>query len=142
MAMVNLTQSGPKLTAHDLDQVELRIGRPLRPDLRELDLLANGGTPRPDRFRTSDGDLGEVSEFYSMVGPGGGFELAYKCSPASHWIPFANCSTSDPFVFDASPEHYGKIRLPMHENTNEPHYAFEVAPSLSAFLSAFTEADT
>jgi cell wall assembly regulator SMI1 len=147
VAMVNLVECGPKLTERDLDQVEQRIGRPLPPELREFYLQFNGGIPRPDKFRTSDGDLGEVTSFYSILGPDAGFEQAYRSFTwagglPAHWIPFADCMTSDPFVFDASPEHYGKIRMPMHENVGEPHYAFEVAPSLKAFVSSFVEAGT
>ncbi len=51
---VNFTETGPRITAADLDTFEQRVGLPLTPEYRAFLLNVNGGKPAPSVYTATD----------------------------------------------------------------------------------------
>lgn len=145
--MVVFENIAPPLSELDIKRVEKRLGVRLPQDLREHYRLHNGGRPRP-RFFLAYGDAYDVDNFLSMnTGANGtSFEETYALlvdqSPEfpRGYIPFADDSSGDLFLYSVRPESYGSIMFISHEDyEDEDRYVVFLAPSLKEFLEALTE---
>src|SRR5260221_405851 len=120
--MVFFERTAPPLSELDIERVERGLGVRLPQDLKEHYLLHNGGTPRP-RFFVKDGEAYDVDQFLSMnTGErGSSFERTYVMMVDQTpefprgYIPFADDSAGDFFMYSVNPESFGNIMFNQHE---------------------------
>jgi cell wall assembly regulator SMI1 len=145
--MVVFERTAPPLSELDIKRVEKRLGVRLPQDLREHYELHNGGRPRPQFFLAYE-DAYDVDNFFSMNtdAKGTSFEETYSLlvdkSPEFPWgyIPFADDSSGDLFVYSVRPESYGNIMFISHEDHEDPdRYVVFLAPTLKEFINSLTE---
>ena len=144
--MVVFEQTARPLSELDIERVERRLGVRLPQDLTEHYLLHNGGTPRP-RFFVKDGEAYDVVCFYSMntgdAGPS--FEWNYVMMVDQTpefprgYIPFANSSGGDMFIYSVNPESFGNIMFNQHECFGDDDYVVFLAPTLREFINSLSE---
>jgi cell wall assembly regulator SMI1 len=145
--MVVFERTAPPLSELDIERVERRLGVRLPQDLREHYLLHNGGTPRP-RFFVKDGEAYDVVCFHSM-NPGdkeSSFERIYEIlvdlTPEfpRGYIPFADSSGGDLFIYSVNPESFGNIMFYQHEYfEDDDRYVVFLAPTFREFIDSLTE---
>jgi cell wall assembly regulator SMI1 len=145
--MVVFERTAPPLSELDIERVERRLGVRLPQDLREHYLLHNGGRPRP-RFFVKDGEAYDVVCFDSMNpgDKGSSFEQTYEIlvdqTPEfpRGYIPFANSSCGDLFIYSVRPESFGNIMFYQHEYFgDDDRYVVFLAPSFREFINSLTE---
>jgi cell wall assembly regulator SMI1 len=145
--MVVFERTAPPLSELDIERVERRLGVRLPQDLREHYLLHNGGRPRP-RFFVKDGEAYDVVCFHSMNtgDKGSSFERIYEIlvdqSPEfpRGYIPFANSSCGDLFIYSVNPESFGNIMFYQHEYFgDDDRYVVFLAPTFREFIDSLSE---
>lgn len=145
--MVVFEETAPPLSELDIERVERRLGVRLPQDLREHYLLHNGGTPRP-RFFVKDGEAYDVVCFHSMNtgARGSSFERFYVMlvdqTPEfpRGFIPFANSSGADMFMYSVNPESFGSIMFIQYEYFgDDDRYVVFLAPTLKEFINSLSE---
>jgi cell wall assembly regulator SMI1 len=145
--MVVFERTAPPLSELDIERIEHSLGVRLPQDLREHYLLHNGGRPRP-RFFVKDGEPYEVDCFYSMNtgAKGSSFETTYVMMVNQTpefprgFIPFADCSMGDMFIYSVRPESFGSIMFNQHECFgDDDQYVVFLAPTLKEFINSLSE---
>lgn len=145
--MVVFERTASPLSVADIARVEHRLGVRLPPDLKQHYLLYNGGRPRP-RFFIKDGEVYDVDCFYSMNtgAKGSSFERNYVIMVDQTpefprgYIPFADDSSGDIFMYSVNPESFGNIMFNQHEYYgDDDRYVTFLAPTLRKFISSLTE---
>jgi cell wall assembly regulator SMI1 len=145
--MVVFEGTAPPLSELDIERVEHRLGVRLPQDLREHYLLHNGGTPRP-RFFVKDGEAYDVDCFYPMnaATKEPSFEETYVMMVDQTpefprgFIPFADSSGGDMFIYSVRPESFGNIMFNQHECFgDDDQYVLFLAPTLREFINSLSE---
>lgn len=145
--MVVFEETAPPLSELDILRVEHRLGVRLPQDLREHYLLHNGGRPRP-RFFVKDGEAYDVDEFFSMNtgGKGSSFEKTYVMMVDQTpefprgYIPFADSTGGDMFMYSVKPESFGSIMFIQYEYYgDDDRYVVFLAPTLKEFINSLSE---
>lgn len=145
--MVVFERTAPPLSELDIKRVERSLGIYLPQDLKEHYLLHNGGRPRP-QFFVKDGEAYDVDEFLSMNtgDKNSGFEHTYRLlvdqTPEfpRGYIPFADATGGDIFMYSVNPESFGNIMFNQHEYYgDDERYVVFLAPSLKEFIDSLTE---
>jgi cell wall assembly regulator SMI1 len=145
--MVVFERTSPALSELDIKRVENRLGVRLPQDLKAHYLLHNGGRPRP-QFFVKDGEAYDVDCFYSMNtgAKGSSFERTYVMMVDQTpefprgYIPFADDSAGDMFLYSVRPESFGNIMFNSHEDYEDPdRYVVFLAPTLKEFIDSLTE---
>jgi hypothetical protein len=116
-------------------------------DLREHYLQHNGGTPRP-RFFVKDGEAYDVVYFFPMntVAKEPTFEETYVMMVDQTpefprgFIPFADSTGGDMFIYSVRPESFGNIMFYQHEYfEDDDRYVVFLAPTFREFIESLTE---
>jgi cell wall assembly regulator SMI1 len=145
--MVVFERTAPPLSELDIEHVERRLGVRLPQDLREHYLLHNGGTPRPEFF-VKDGEAYDVVGFYPMNtrGKRSNFEETYVMMVDQTpefprgFIPFADSTGGDMFIYSVRPESFGSIMFIQYEYFgDDDRYIVFLAPSLREFINSLSE---
>ena len=146
--MVVFEETASPLSELDIRRVERRLGVNLPQDLKEHYLLHNGGRPRP-KFFVKDGEAYDVENFLPMNTDDEDaltFEEAYVMlvdqTPEfpRGYIPFADDSGGDTFMYSVRPESYGHIAFNQHEyHGDDDRYIVFLAPTLKEFINSLTE---
>src|SRR6266702_8615003 len=130
-----------------IKRVESRLGVHLPEDLKEHYLRHNGGRPRP-KFFVKDGEAYDVKKFLPMNTDDEGttFEEVYVMlvdqTPEfpRGYIPFADDSAGDTFMYSVRPESFGNIAFNQHEYYgDDDRYVVFLAPSLKEFIDSLAE---
>ena len=145
--MVVFEKTASPLSELDIKRVERRLGVRLPQDLKEHYLLHNGGRPRP-RFFVKDGEAYDVDQFFSMNtgARGSSFERTYTILVVQTpefprgYIPFADDTSGDHFMYSVNPESFGNIMFNQHEYYgDDDRYVLFLAPTLREFINSLTE---
>ncbi len=145
--MVVFERTASPLSEVDIKRVEHRLGVRLPQDLKEHYLLHNGGRPRP-RFFVKDGEAYDVDQFLPMNtgGRGSNFEETYVMMVDQTpefprgYIPFADDSSGDLFLYCVKPDSFGNIMFNQHEYYGDDYrYVLFLAPTLREFINSLTE---
>jgi len=145
--MVVFEDTASPLSELDIKRVENRLGIRLPQDLKEHYLLHNGGRPSP-QFFPKDGDAYDVHQFLSMNtdDQNCSFEDTYIMMVDQTpefprgYIPFADDSGGDMFLYSVRSESFGNIMFISHEDYEDPNrYVLFLAPTLKQFINALTE---
>lgn len=146
--MVVFERTKSPLSEQDIKRVERRLGVHLPQDLKEHYLLHNGGTPSP-QFFVKDEEAYDVRKFLPMniEDPiGSTFEDTYVMMVDQTpefprgYIPFANDSSGDMFVYSVRPRSFGNIMFISHEDhEDEDRYVVFLASTLREFIDSLTE---
>ncbi len=145
--MVVFERTASPLSVADIMRVERRLGVRLPQDLKEHYLLHNGGRPRP-RFFVKDGEAYDVDQFLSMNtgARGSSFERTYVMMVDQTpefprgYIPFADDSSGDLFLYSLKPDSFGKIMFNQQEYYgDDDRFVLFLAPTLREFINSLTE---
>lgn len=145
--MVVFEGTASPLSEVDIKRVERRLGIHLPQDIKEHYLLHNGGQPRP-RFFVKDGEAYDVDQFLSMNtgASGSSFERTYVMlvdqTPEfpRGYIPFADDSSGDLFLYSVRPDSFGNITFNQHEYYgDDDRYVVFLAPTLKEFIDSLSE---
>lgn len=145
--MVVFERTAPPLSELDIERVERRLGVRLPQDLKEHYLLHNGGRPRP-RFFIKDGEAYDVDCFYPMNtgAKEPSFEETFVMMVDQTpefprgFIPFADSSFGDMFIYSVRPESFGNIMFNQHEYFgDDDRYVVFLAPTLREFINSLSE---
>ena len=145
--MVVFEETASPLSELDIKRVEHQLGIRLPQDLKEHYLLHNGGRPRP-RFFVKDGEAYDVDQFLSMNtgAKGSSFERTYVIlvnqTPEfpRGYIPFADDSSGDHFMYSVNPESFGNIMFNQSDYYgDDDRYVVFLAPTLREFINSLTE---
>ena len=145
--MVVFERTVSPLSVTDIMRVERRLGVRLPQDLKEHYLLHNGGRPRP-RFFVKDGEAYDVDQFLSMnTGAGASsFEETYVMMVDQTpefprgYIPFADDSSGDFFLYSLKPDSFGNIMFNQQEYYgDDDRFVLFLAPTLREFINSLTE---
>lgn len=145
--MVVFERTASPLSELDIKRVENHLGIRLPRDLKEHYLLHNGGRPRP-QFFVKDGEAYDVDCFFPMnTGAKGlSFERTYVMMVDQTpefprgYIPFADDSAGDMFLYSVRPDSFGNIMFNSHEDHEDAdRYIVFLAPTLQQFIDSLTE---
>jgi cell wall assembly regulator SMI1 len=145
--MVVFEETASPLSELDIIRVERRLGVRLPQDIKEHYLLHNGGRPRP-RFFVKDGEAYDVDRFLSMnTGErGASFERTYVMMVDQTpefprgYIPFADDSAGDLFMYSVNPQSFGNIMFNQHEYYgDDDRFVVFLAPTLREFINSLSE---
>jgi cell wall assembly regulator SMI1 len=145
--MVVFEETASPLSELDIERVEHRLGVRLPQDLKEHYLLHNGGRPRP-RFFVKDGEAYDIDEFFPMNTSDKelSFEKVYVMlvdqTPEfpRGYIPFADDSSGDMFMYSVKPESFGNIMFNQQEYYgDDDRFVLFLAPTLKEFINSLTE---
>lgn len=146
--MVIFERTAPPLSELDIKRIERRLGVHLPQDLKEHYLRHNGGRPRP-RFFVKDEEAYDVKKFLPMNiedDKGSTFEDTYIMMVDQTpefprgYIPFADDSSGDMFLYSVRPESFGNIMFISYEDYEDPdRYVLFLAPTLKQFINSLSE---
>ena len=142
--MIEIHDSGPALSEHDLTLVEAATGRPLPQPYREFLLAHNGGRPEPNHFDVGDAHfMGSVVHTFLGIHPADddndlllNLEALEGCQE-NHLLPIAYDVYGHMLMLVLTEENYGHVNY--FDSDEIPPRPYLVANDFNEFLSKLRE---
>ena len=138
--MIEIHDSGPALSEHDLTLVEAATGRPLPQPYRDFLLAHNGGRPKPDiidiagaPFRGTDIQVfHSFDDEFQTCDILWGWENLDGCKE-NLLLPIANDSGGHTFALVLDEENYGHVYY--FDSNEDPPHPYHIANNFNEFLN-------
>jgi hypothetical protein len=144
MTMINIRNSGPALSEHDLARVETVTGRPLPKAYREFLLVHNGGRPVADSIDMPETPFKStvLHTFYGIHSGNDSNDLLDNLESLEGYkenqlLPVAYDACARDFVLVLSEDRYGQVYY--FELTGETPIPYFVANDFNEFLGKLRE---
>ncbi|MBK9259821.1 MAG: SMI1/KNR4 family protein [Polyangiaceae bacterium] len=140
MTMLEIVESGRKLSVDDLARVEQSIGRPLPEQYGAFLLAHNGGRPRPNLIDIHGADFKgtDISVFHGIDDSTESCDLLWNLEVLegckdNKLLPIACDSGGNIFMLDLSKEHHGEVLY--FDSAEVPPRPYFLAKDFNGFLA-------